>query len=235
MNTVQRQQEADRARQAAADTIRQQNIAKARAQLEDLKTKLTKFAVTEKDKIRKDPKFRDEFHTMCNAIGVDPLQSRNGIWSKLGFGRFYHELSVKTIDCCIRLKRDFGTLIPIEDVIGAVTKSYGPDPPMIRCEDIAQALKNITKISGGYEIFQLGKRKFVKTVALEQEEDGDKLLQLASKDGWFKNDPKATGFNTARFEAAVRPLLNDGLVWIDRVPGGEEVRYWVVALFPGLK
>jgi ESCRT-II complex subunit VPS22 len=181
MNTLRREQENERIRELAAEKIRQENLEKARTQLASLQSKLEKFAVAEKDKIRKDPRFRDEFNTMCNAIGVDPLQSRNGLWSKLGFGTFYHELSIKTIECCIRLKKEFGTLIPIEDVIGAVTRSYGRDPPKIRKEDIAQALKSISKISGGYEIFQLGQRTFVKTVVLDKEDDGDKLLNLASR------------------------------------------------------
>jgi ESCRT-II complex subunit VPS22 len=234
MESIVRQQANDRARQRVGEQLRQKDVDTARAQLEDLKGKLQRFAEAEKDKIRRDPQFRDEFNLMCQSIGVDPLQSRNGLWSRLGFGSFRQELAVKTIDHCVRLRREHGTLIPMEAVLAAVTRSYGADPPTIRAKDIEDALATIAKISGGYEAFELGRRKFVKTVVLDAAQDGDALLKLADASGFFVDDPAATGMTTARFEAAVRPLLNDGLVWIDRPPGGGPVRYWVVALCQSL-
>jgi hypothetical protein len=52
----------------------------------------------------------------------------NGIFSQLGFGRFNHELAIKTIDHYLRLTREYGTLIPIEELISSISKSSGADP-----------------------------------------------------------------------------------------------------------
>ena len=54
------------------------------------------------DAIRRDPKFRAQFHTMCAQLGVDPLASNKGAWcALLGFGDFYFELAVQVVECCV--------------------------------------------------------------------------------------------------------------------------------------
>ena len=68
-------------------------------QLETVKSSLESFASKYQSKIRQDPEFRKEFQSMCAHIGVDPLASSNGYWSKiLGFGDFYYHLAVRIIE-----------------------------------------------------------------------------------------------------------------------------------------
>jgi ESCRT-II complex subunit VPS22 len=105
MENILRRQKEDEDRRLAGERLRQETLAKAREHLADLQSKLQSFARTEMKRIHQDPAFRDEFNNMCATIGVDPLQSRNGIFSQLGFGNFYHELAIKTIDQCLRLKK----------------------------------------------------------------------------------------------------------------------------------
>ena len=45
----------------------------------DFKTSLLEFAKKHRHRINKDPLFRNAFHEMCLAIGVDPLQSTKGV------------------------------------------------------------------------------------------------------------------------------------------------------------
>ena len=44
----------------------------------NLQKDLEKFALENKDQIRKNPQFRLEFQRMCSSIGVDPLVSNKG-------------------------------------------------------------------------------------------------------------------------------------------------------------
>ena len=61
--------------------------------LTTFKENLTQFAKKHKDRINSDPEFRQQFHTMCVSVGVDPLASNKGFWSDiLGVGDFYFEL-----------------------------------------------------------------------------------------------------------------------------------------------
>lgn len=70
-------------------------------QLETVKSSLEYFAIKYQSKIRQDPDFRKEFQSMCANIGVDPLASSNGYWSKiLGIGDFYYHLAVRIIEVC---------------------------------------------------------------------------------------------------------------------------------------
>lgn len=74
-------------------------VADLHRQLETIKASLEEFASKYHSQIKDDPKFRTEFQTMCANIGVDPLASSNGYWSKiLGIGDFYYHLGVRIIE-----------------------------------------------------------------------------------------------------------------------------------------
>jgi ESCRT-II complex subunit VPS22 len=225
----------ERAKDAHARSIDADNIKKARALLEQFQTILRQFATKHKDKIHKDPDFRESFTKMCDALGVDPLQSRGGFWAKaLQIGDFYHELSVKIIDVCDPLKRKYGPLIPLSDVILAVARTYGPNPPKISASDIGRALKSLKDIGHGYEVVEHGTRGFVKTVAFESDRDGSDLLELAKDTGYFQYCKKAI-MTEARFRAAVTALLNEGMIWVDRPDPEGPPLYWVVAFVPAFQ
>ena len=49
----------------------------------NLQNDLEKFALENKDQIRKSPQFRNEFQRMCSSIGVDPLVSNKGTQNTL--------------------------------------------------------------------------------------------------------------------------------------------------------
>ncbi len=94
----------DRARMQARYEEKRTQLAENAAadlhrQLETVKASLEEFAKKYQSKIRQDPKFRMEFQSMCANIGVDPLASSNGYWSKiLGIGDFYYHLGVRIIE-----------------------------------------------------------------------------------------------------------------------------------------
>lgn len=213
----------------------QQQIEAAEAQLHTFQTRLEEFARTYKKQIKEDPKFRNDFNEMCMQIGVDPLQSRNGFWSKLlGVGDFYHELSIKVIDVCLPLKERNGGMVPIEEVLEGVRKTYGKEKvPKISPSDIETALKNLKSIGEGYEVIKIGKKLFVKTVSFDMDKDLAEVLDLAKDTGYIV-DMGSLKWTKERFDNAIQKLLQEGFVWVDQVKG-QPPRYYVCALFPGFK
>jgi ESCRT-II complex subunit VPS22 len=55
---------------------------------------LLQFANKYKEQINNDPDFREKFNELCEKMDVNPMISRKTIWSDLGIGDFYNELSV---------------------------------------------------------------------------------------------------------------------------------------------
>lgn len=209
------------------------HMASAREHLSKFQKRLEEFARKYKNEIKSDPEFRNEFNSMCLRIGVDPLQSRNGFWSKLlGVGEFYHELSIKVIDVCLSQKRKHGGMVPIEDVLEGVKKTYGKEKvPKISTSDIETALRNLKSIGDGYSIVKIGKKVFVKTVSFELDNDLVEVLNLAKDTGYIV-DKGHLQWTDERFMSAINALLREGFIWVDLV-AGEPPRYYVCALFKG--
>jgi hypothetical protein len=66
------------------------------AQLLVFQKKLEEFGQKHRAEINSNPTFRRQFQQMCSRIGVDPLSSRKGVFTKLlGFGDFYYMLGVQ--------------------------------------------------------------------------------------------------------------------------------------------
>jgi ESCRT-II complex subunit VPS22 len=225
----------ERGRQAHAENLDAQKIKDAKVQLQQFQKILRDFANKHKDAIHKDPEFRDSFTKMCDALDVDPLQSHAGFWAKaLQIGDFYHELAVKIIDTCDPLKRKYGALIPLGDVIASVRETYGRSPPRISSSDIRRALKSLKDIGQGYQVVTHGGKPFVKTVAFGCDQDGSELLELAKDSGYFQYR-RGMAMGETRFQAAVTALMNDGLIWVDLGGPDRIPLYWVVAFFPGFQ
>ena len=87
------------------EKIESNRIEQAKTQLESFRSKLTEFALKYRSRIQKDPVFREEFVSMCDMVGVDPIQtSRTSTsWLKeiVGIGSFYTDLSVQILTQCM--------------------------------------------------------------------------------------------------------------------------------------
>lgn len=90
-------------------------------QLSAFKSNLEQFAIRHKKEIQRDPAFRAKFHTMCAAIGVDPLTSKKGIWSDLlGVGDFYYELAVRIVEVCVATRPINGGLMSLRELLSVL-------------------------------------------------------------------------------------------------------------------
>ncbi|KAH0794116.1 Vacuolar-sorting protein SNF8 [Histomonas meleagridis] len=233
LQAIMNQQKEQEAKERMGQELREKQLNAAKTQMATFQKKLEEFARKYKKQIKTDPDMRRDFNTMCLQIGVDPLQSKNGFWSKiLGVGDFYHELSIKVIDVCSALKKNAaGGMIPLDDVLTRVKKTYGSKSPKISKDDIEQSLKNLRSIGEGYSVVKIGKQYFIKIVSFDLDNDSSAVLELAKDTGYFV-DQGNLGWDQERFQKAVRALLQEGFIWTDEVEG-QPKRYYVCALFPG--
>ena len=204
----------------------------AKKQMQQFQSALEKFAVEHKQQLKEDPEFRAQFNNMCLQLGVDPLQSTKGFWSSiLGVGDFYHELSIKVIDVCLKQKRSNGGLLELSEVLDQVRKTYkGKKVPKISESDISTALKNLKVLGSGYCIVEIGQKKYMKTTSFDLDSDHSAVLSLAEGKGYF-TDKGNLQISDKRFNDAVKSLLEQGFIWVDEYDGKKT--YYVCAMFKG--
>lgn len=206
-----------------------------RAQMATFKTSLERFAEAHRDDIRKDPVFRQQFHTMCTKIGVDPLVSnKKGTWAQaLNLGDFYYSLAVTVLDVC-RARRTFdGGLTELDAVHRHVTRRRGSTADPISVDDIKLSIKKLEALGGGLCVVHIGGKPFVRSVPAEVSTDGNALIDLARKSGGYftRADIKANlGWVEERVADALTSLAKDGLILVDDPPGGQARLYWCPAV-----
>jgi len=133
-----------RANERAAETSRQLRV---------FTESLEHFAATHRAAIRSDPEFRAAFHSMCAAIGVDPLASRKSAWGcVLGFGDFYVELGVRVVEACIATRAFDGGLCALDDVVERVNAKRGVDVGEVSVNDVELAIEALSALGGGWRV-----------------------------------------------------------------------------------
>lgn len=193
---------------------------------------LKEFAAKNSKKIKEDPVFRAQFNEMCLTLNVDPLQSRNGFWTKiLKIGNFYHELAIKTIEVSFRLKHTSGGMIPIQKIIELVTKTYA-NKISITSSDIKTAINGLDEIGEGYAVKKINKKEyFIMDMAIS--DDPQSIIEKANDEGIItKKDLDSLHWDQDRLKKSIDTLHKRGIIWIDRV-SPTEIRYYVFSMFKG--
>nr|CDS27178.1 vacuolar sorting protein SNF8 [Hymenolepis microstoma] len=226
-------------RQAAYEKKRRQMDDDAAAnlhrQMETVKSSLEFFASKYQSKIRQDPAFRTEFQSMCANIGVDPLASSNGVWSKiLGIGDFYYHLAVRIIEVCMANQRKTGGLMPLEELISELNKTKSSRETDICQDDVVRAIKKLHCLGNGFKLINLsGSRQLVQSVPGELSTDQTQVLKLAESREAHVTLPICTrklGWTEDRAKSALEYLLQEGMAWVDDGSECGERCYW----FPSL-
>lgn len=186
--------------------------------MRNFSTTLAEFAAKHKERINSDPEFRQQFHKMCLSTGVDPLASSKGFWADiLGVGDFYFELGVKIIQIAVQARSMNGGIMPIEEMLSKLRmKKHGG--ASISIEDIHRAVEKISVLGNGFRILSLGGKSVIISVPLEVTNDHEQLLSVAeSEDGMVSAEVMQSlhGWTDERFALIIRPLLSDGMVWLD--------------------
>lgn len=192
------------------------------------RTSLAEFAAKHKDRINSDPEFRQQFHRMCLSTGVDPLASSKGFWADiLGVGDFYFELGVKVIQIAVQTRSQNGGIMPIEDMLSRLRhRMHGKQA--ISHEDLLRAVDKISVLGSGFRLLKLGGNTLIISVPLEITNDHEQLLSVSEQeDGMVSEHIMCThhGWTKERFMIIIRPLLADGMVWID-IHDGESAYFF---------
>ncbi|VDL97404.1 unnamed protein product [Schistocephalus solidus] len=205
-------------------------------QLDGLKSSLEEFASKYQSKIRHDKQFRAQFQSMCANIGVDPLASSNGYWSKiLGIGDFYYHLGVRIIEVCMANQRQTGGLMPLSELIEVVNKTRSSRQAEASQDDVVRAIKKLRCLGNGFTLIDLpGSGQLVQSVPGEMSMDQTKVLGLAESSGGsvsVHRCVKKFSWTEERALAALNYLLQEGMAWIDNENGSGSTTYWFPSLF----
>ncbi|CRL08622.1 CLUMA_CG021339, isoform A [Clunio marinus] len=210
-------------------------------QMEFLKTNLEEFADKHKNEIRKNATFRRQFTEMCAAIGVDPLASGKGVWSVLGMGDFYFELSIQIVEICLALGESTGGMLEISELKERLSRSRRQKSKQqeITIEDILLASKKLKIFGNSFQVHPLGKNRFIiQSIPGELSLQETKALTVAANQetGSITKSllMKELGWNELRTQQATEKLISEGLVWIDE-QNEYEPSYWFPSLFPDRK
>ncbi|KAI3651424.1 hypothetical protein MP228_003695 [Amoeboaphelidium protococcarum] len=190
--------------------LKQTQIEDIKRDLEMLKGQLSQFAVKYKKEIMSDPVFRDQFHQMCNNVGIDPLHSIKSVYNVI-LGDFYNELAVKVIEQCILHNQ--GGLTDMDTLLGNLNVEN------VSSGDVKRAIKTLKPFGNGFEIIQIGGRDFVQSVPREMQQDDRKVLDLASLNKGLLNKnliKKSLQWDEPRIELILARLLSEGILWLDQ-------------------
>jgi ESCRT-II complex subunit VPS22 len=211
--------------------IASEQLSQLSKQVESFRTYLEEFATKHRDDIRRSPQFRNQFQEMCAAIGVDPLASSKGFWSKLGVGDFYYELGVQIVEVCLATRHRNGGLMSLEELKQRLVASRGRNRQEISSEDILTAIRKLKILGNGFTIIPVGTRYLIQSVPGELTMDHTMVLQQTEGQGYVSLIILKTklGWEDERITRALDFMVTEGLAWVDGQSSAGKL-YW----FPGL-
>ncbi|CAD7963194.1 unnamed protein product [Amoebophrya sp. A25] len=143
------------------EELSQTKLEQAKKHCENFKEQLSQFAVKHRQKINADTNFRNQFHQMCLAIGVDPLQFYGGTSGGGGNNKnsktssssslpsktktYYADLSVRVLTICLNTRSVNGGLVHVREVSSLLGMgALGTEAE----DDIAQAVSLLEQAFG---------------------------------------------------------------------------------------
>ncbi|KAF5367200.1 hypothetical protein D9758_003927 [Tetrapyrgos nigripes] len=213
--------------------LTQAQISHLHSQLAQFRTALSNFAVTHREHIKRDPRFRHEFQQMCASIGVDPLAGprRGGWWAEMvGMGDWQYELGVQIVDVCVSTRERNGGMIEMDELIRIISKLRGVSGGEITEEDVVRSIETLKPLGAGYQVVDVGGRKMVRSVVKELDQDQAVILAVARQlSGKVVEEDLISrhGWTRERARVALENMcLRDGLCWVDdQDPSG--MAYWI--------
>ncbi|CEM37835.1 unnamed protein product [Vitrella brassicaformis CCMP3155] len=232
-----REKERDTRFEAVASQLTATRVAQAREHFDSFRLKLQEFALKHRDRINKDPVFRQKFCEMCAAIGVDPLISSRGFWSRLlGVGNFYSELGVQVLTICMATRPQNGGILELSECCHRVRRLRGNLAPPIDEGDIERAIERVAVLGhGGITVMKRRGKTTILSLPDELNPDQTIVLDLAHEKGHVscRQLNEAFAWTKERSMAVLMVFLREGLVWVDTqvtAEEGGEALYW----FPSL-
>jgi len=213
------------------ETVR---LEQAKEHFASFRTALTTFVEKHKHRINKDADFRNAFHEMCTAVGVDPLRSNKSILSDLlGVGQFYSELGVQVLTIVLNSREVNGGVIGVSEVLASLHKQGKPD---VVASDVARAIADLEVLGGGIKLKRLGNQMLIVSVPEELNSDQNIILEYAPSTNpagcvTMSMLNEKFGWPSTRIEMVLNFFLREGMVWIDTQE--KEKQYWFPSIALG--
>ncbi len=93
--------------------------------------------------------------------------------------------------------------------------------------DVIRAIEALEPLGSGYRVLKTNNRKFVQSIPRAFSLDQTQLLTAADSTGLLR--PAASTWTQERFEAAVRGMIEDSLVWVDGKGVSGRAEYYLVS------
>ncbi len=204
---------------------------KAKEHIETFRKALTEFALKYRSRIQEDPVFREQFVSMCDQVGVDPIQvsknSSSWFGGLVGICDFYSELAVQILtQCMLQRKSSYGSLLPASKCLELIQTEN------VSLDDVNRAIKSLDCFgAGGVRIVTIGNEVFISSLPDELSTDSLSLLNAyKSKDGRTLLElSSALIWPDQRTTHALDALIAEGVIWTDT---HENVTtYWLISLW----
>lgn len=210
-------------------------VRKMELQLAEFTVELERFAKEHESSIQSNPAFRAKFHEMCNKLGVDPLNSRKGVWSKLlpNVGDFYYVLGTRVVEICLATRPLNGGIISLSELVRRLHRHKDYTLDNLNGTDVERAVRSLETLGSGFQIVTTGDMRLVRSVPVELNEDHTTVLNLCCATGWttVERIQERLRWERSRALATVNFLMEKELAWVDDSGGMRS--YWVLGLVDG--
>lgn len=191
-------------------------------QLAVFQERLITFAKEHNKELRENPEFRGKFIRMCSSIGIDPLSLFDKDRHLFDVDDFYYELCVKIIEICRKTKDLNGGVISFDELHKGYFKRL-----KVEMEDLEKSVNMLQSLDGGFEVFTIGGKKFLRSVPNELTSDQTNILEICSILGYASISILRANMSwkTVRSKAVLEEMVANGLLWIDD-QAEDEILYW---------
>ncbi|CCD23254.1 ESCRT-II subunit protein SNF8 NDAI_0B02190 [Naumovozyma dairenensis CBS 421] len=204
-----------------SSNILQKQTLELRDQLKIFQDRLTIFANKHNEELRENPEFRLKFTRMCSSIGINPLSLFDKDKHLFTVNDFYYEICVKVIEICRQTKDMNGGVISFDELEKCFKHLRVGRP------DLEKAINMLLALDGGFEVFEIRQKKFIRSVPNELTDDQTKILEICSILGYATASLLKANLNwtNVRSKAVIDGMVANGLLWVDK-QAGSETYYW---------
>ena len=209
--------------EAIGKKMEETRMSNVKETLNKFQVALAEFAEKHRDKINSDPEFRQQFHTLCKNVGVDPLASNKGFWADiLGVGDFYFELGILIIQICLQSRSVNGGIISLSDLLERVRACRKNSKQKASMDDLRKAIQKLAILGKGYQLIRFREKEpYLLSLPIELNNDHEDLMDVAQFHGFTTFNLMNDGYSWSneRFTLAINTLLVEGIIWLDEFEG----------------
>lgn len=202
--------------------VLERQSAELEEQLTVFQERLVRFARKHNREIRANPEFRSRLLRMCTSIGIDPLSLFDKNEHLFNLNDFYYEVCVKIVEICRETKDMNGGIISFEELEKSFFKGLN-----VTIADLEKSTEMLKSLDGGFELFEIKGKKYLRSVPNELTGDQTKILEICSILGYASISLLRANLNwkAVRSRAVLDEMVANGLLWVDE-QADAEVLYW---------